>query len=81
MVRSSNISSAFFHADTACGLAFSSWPGGLTSIVPTAYPGPIEQIVSNLINSLVLHGFDGRDHGVPGGSVFTIMLPETAPSV
>lgn len=29
-----------------------------------SYPGSIEQIVSNLINNSVLHGFDGRAHGV-----------------
>jgi len=35
-------------------------PGGLWM---DSYPGPIDQIVSNLINNSVLHGFDGRDHG------------------
>ena len=29
-----------------------------------SYPGPIEQLISNLINNSVLHGFDGREHGV-----------------
>lgn len=28
-----------------------------------SFPGPIEQIVTNLINNSVLHGFAGRDHG------------------
>lgn len=28
-----------------------------------SFPGAIEQIVSNLINNSVLHGFDGRHHG------------------
>lgn len=29
-----------------------------------SYPGPVEQIIANLINNSVLHGFNGRDHGV-----------------
>ncbi|MDP3847445.1 MAG: response regulator [Pseudomonas sp.] len=29
-----------------------------------SYPGPIEQVVSNLVNNSVLHGFAGRDHGL-----------------
>ncbi|NVE01452.1 MULTISPECIES: sensor histidine kinase [unclassified Massilia] len=28
-----------------------------------SYPGPLDQIISNLINNSVLHGFQGRDHG------------------
>ncbi len=28
-----------------------------------SYPGSLEQVVVNLINNAVLHGFDGREHG------------------
>lgn len=28
-----------------------------------SYPGRLEQVVVNLINNAILHGFDGRDHG------------------
>lgn len=33
-------------------------------IAMNGFPGPIEQIVTNLINNAVLHGFEGRNHGV-----------------
>lgn len=33
------------------------------ALIMDSYPGPIEQIVANLINNAVLHGFEGRDHG------------------
>jgi len=29
-----------------------------------SYPGAIEQLISNLVNNAVLHGFAGREHGV-----------------
>ncbi|MFZ6749876.1 PAS domain S-box protein [Undibacterium sp. Ren11W] len=29
-----------------------------------SYPGAIEQVIANLINNSVLHGFDGRTHGL-----------------
>lgn len=32
-------------------------------IVMDSYPGPLGQVVTNLINNSVLHGFEGRDHG------------------
>ncbi|MBY0240476.1 MAG: hybrid sensor histidine kinase/response regulator [Burkholderiaceae bacterium] len=35
-------------------------PEGITM---ESYPGPIDQIISNLINNSVVHGFAGRDHG------------------
>ncbi|ADW18449.1 multi-sensor signal transduction histidine kinase [Desulfobulbus propionicus DSM 2032] len=35
-------------------------PSGLTM---DSYPGPLGQVLSNLINNAVLHGFDGRPHG------------------
>lgn len=28
-----------------------------------SYPGPLGQVVTNLLNNAVIHGFDGRDHG------------------
>lgn len=28
-----------------------------------SYPGPLEQVIGNLINNAVLHGFEGRAHG------------------
>ena len=34
-------------------------------IVMLSYPGPLGQVITNLINNAVLHGFDGR----PGGTV------------
>ena len=36
-------------------------PGGLWM---DSYPGPIDQILSNLIGNSVLHGFDGRSEGL-----------------
>lgn len=39
-----------------------------------SYPGPLGQVITNLVENAVRHGFDGRDHGVvtiraqrPGG--------------
>ncbi len=29
-----------------------------------SYPGALVQVITNLINNALLHGFDGRDHGV-----------------
>lgn len=34
------------------------------TLMMDSYPGAIEQIVSNLIDNSILHGFAGRDHGV-----------------
>jgi signal transduction histidine kinase/HAMP domain-containing protein len=34
-----------------------------TGIILDSYPGPLGQIVSNLVNNAVLHGFDGREGG------------------
>lgn len=28
-----------------------------------SYPGPLEQVLLNLINNALIHGFEGRDHG------------------
>jgi signal transduction histidine kinase len=28
-----------------------------------SYPGPLGQVIANLVQNAVLHGFDGRDHG------------------
>jgi signal transduction histidine kinase len=36
-------------------------PGGLAM---ESYPGPLGQILSNLINNAILHGFDAQNHGV-----------------
>ena len=32
-------------------------------VVLDSYPGPLSQIVTNLVNNAVLHGFEGRDNG------------------
>ncbi len=29
-----------------------------------SYPGPLEQVVTNLVNNALLHGFEGRDTGI-----------------
>lgn len=29
-----------------------------------SYPGPLGQVLTNLINNAIIHAFDGRDHGV-----------------
>jgi len=34
------------------------------SIQMDSYPGAMEQLISNLVNNAVLHGFAGREHGV-----------------
>jgi len=28
-----------------------------------SFPGPVGQVLTNLINNAIIHGFDGRDHG------------------
>lgn len=33
-------------------------------LVLDSYPGPLGQTIGNLINNAVIHGFDGRGHGV-----------------
>ncbi|MEW6514900.1 MAG: PAS domain S-box protein [Pseudomonadota bacterium] len=43
-------------------------PYVIESEVPTglefdSYPGPLGQVLANLINNAILHGFAGRDHG------------------
>jgi signal transduction histidine kinase len=40
-----------------------------------SYPGPLGQIVTNLINNAVLHAFEGREHGVI--SIAAELLPES----
>lgn len=32
-------------------------------IVMESYPGPLGQVLTNLINNAIVHGFDGRSHG------------------
>lgn len=32
-------------------------------IVMESYPGPLGQVLTNLINNAIVHGFDGRNHG------------------
>ena len=34
------------------------------SIKMDSLPGPLGQVIANLINNSIIHGFDGRDHGV-----------------
>lgn len=34
-----------------------------SGIVMDSYPGPLGQVVTNLINNSILHGFESRDHG------------------
>lgn len=29
-----------------------------------SYPGPLGQVITNLINNAIIHAFDGRDHGL-----------------
>jgi signal transduction histidine kinase len=33
-------------------------------VVMTSYPGQLGQVLTNLINNAVVHGFENRDHGV-----------------
>lgn len=33
-------------------------------ITMDAYPGPLGQVITNLLNNSVIHGFAGRDHGL-----------------
>jgi signal transduction histidine kinase len=40
-----------------------------------SYPGPLGQILTNLINNAVLHAFDGREHGVV--SINAELLPDS----
>ena len=35
-----------------------------TEIIMDSYPGPLSQIITNLVNNAVLHGFEGRDEGI-----------------
>lgn len=37
-----------------------------------SYPGPLGQIISNLINNAILHGFDERDHGLVAISAHSV---------
>lgn len=53
---------------TTTRLGFKHIPLQLINNVPPgieidSYPGPLEQIVSNVINNSILHGFEGRDRG------------------
>lgn len=32
-------------------------------LVLDSFPGPLGQVLANLINNAIVHGFDGRDHG------------------
>ncbi|MDD0811314.1 ATP-binding protein [Curvibacter sp. RS43] len=34
-----------------------------TGLVLDSYPGPLGQVLTNLITNAITHGFDGRDHG------------------
>jgi signal transduction histidine kinase len=34
-----------------------------TGLLLDSYPGPLGQVVANLLQNAVLHGFDGRAHG------------------
>lgn len=44
-----------------------------------SYPGPLGQVIGNLINNAVLHGFEGRSHGTiritgePGQGAFVVL--------
>jgi ligand-binding sensor domain-containing protein/signal transduction histidine kinase len=32
-------------------------------VIMDSYPGPLGQVITNLLNNTVIHAFDGRDHG------------------
>ncbi|NRR34078.1 hybrid sensor histidine kinase/response regulator [Oxalobacteraceae bacterium] len=34
------------------------------ALMMESYPGPLGQVISNLINNAIVHGYDGRDEGV-----------------
>ena len=63
-------------------------PYVVSSDVPDAcqmdsYPGPLSQVLLNLVNNAVLHGFDGKDHGsvsiraIPDDSTRSVRLTVT----
>ncbi|MES2129843.1 MAG: hybrid sensor histidine kinase/response regulator [Pseudomonadota bacterium] len=33
-------------------------------LVMESFPGPLGQVITNLVNNAIIHGYDGRDHGV-----------------
>ena len=33
-------------------------------LILNSFPGPLEQVLMNLINNSVIHGFEGRSHGL-----------------
>lgn len=33
------------------------------TLVMDSYPGPLGQVITNLVNNALLHGFEGREHG------------------
>ncbi|MBI3228662.1 MAG: HAMP domain-containing histidine kinase [Burkholderiales bacterium] len=43
--------------------SFAVVPNVSADICLDSYPGPLGQVLTNLLNNSLLHGFDGREHG------------------
>ena len=66
--RSFNLSSMVAEVLTTLGPSLRKTPYVVeqaiaSDIVMESFPGPLGQIVTNLVNNAIIHGFDGRDTG------------------